>query len=209
MRTLQLKVEADRDLMQVVNDLAIMNGISGYILGVVGDLSRVVFQCPNRTSLTEIQGKLEIITLNGTFNPQKTHLHVSVSDENCKVWGGHLSKGTLVLNGAQILLGVLASSDSKYIETKDIASSLRNPIARVRIAILPDCAWSKRALRILHSLDINYDLIIVDTEQKYLAIKNKTNLSRFPQLFIDERIVGGYEELVQMQASGKLDELRR
>ena len=110
MRPLPLKLGPGSDLRRSLEQLAVQQNASGFVLGVVGNLSRAAFQCPGRTGPTVLQGDLEIITLQGTVSPQGVHLHLSLSDGDCQVWGGHLEHGTLVLKGADLLVGFLEGS---------------------------------------------------------------------------------------------------
>jgi predicted DNA-binding protein with PD1-like motif/glutaredoxin len=107
MHTLPLHLEAGSDVRQSLEALAREQGATGYVLSVVGNLSAAVFQCPGKPAPTRLRGELEIITLSGTLSPEGVHLHLSFSDGDCRVWGGHLEPGTLVLRGADLLVGFL------------------------------------------------------------------------------------------------------
>lgn len=107
MRPQPLKLGPGSDLRLSLEQLAIAHNAHGFVLGVVGNLSRAVFQCPGPPGPTVLEGDLEIITLNGTVSPEGVHLHLSLSDGACQVWGGHLEHGTLVLKGADLLVGFL------------------------------------------------------------------------------------------------------
>lgn len=107
MHTLPLHLEAGSDVRQSLEALAREQGARGYVLSVVGNLSAAVFQCPGKPAPTRLRGELEIITLSGTLSPDGVHLHLSFSDGDCRVWGGHLEPGTLVLRGADLLVGFL------------------------------------------------------------------------------------------------------
>ena len=67
MRPLPLKLAPGDDLRQTLEGLAQQQGISGFVLGVVGNLSRAAFQCPGQAAPTVLEGDLEVITLNGTI----------------------------------------------------------------------------------------------------------------------------------------------
>ncbi len=108
MHPLPLHLEPGRDLRASLEQLAVEQNAAGFVLGVVGNLSRVAFQCPGRSQPSVLEGDLEIITLQGTLSPQGVHLHLSLSDSDCQVWGGHLEHGTVVLKGADLLVGFLA-----------------------------------------------------------------------------------------------------
>lgn len=99
MRAAPLHLEAGSDVRLTLEQFARQSNATGFVLSVVGNLSRAAFACPDRPAATIISGELEIITLQGTISPNSVHLHLSFSDADCQVWGGHLEPGTLVLRG--------------------------------------------------------------------------------------------------------------
>ena len=107
MQPLPLKLAPGSDLRRTLEELAQRDGISGFVLGVVGNLTKASFQCPGQAEPTVLEGDLEVITLSGTFSPEGVHLHLSLSDGACQVWGGHLEHGTIVQKGVDLLIGVL------------------------------------------------------------------------------------------------------
>lgn len=119
------------------------------------------------------------------------HLHLSVSDSDCQVWGGHLEHGSLVLKGADLLVGWLPSA------TQQPAPLEANPgQGRVTIAVAAGCPWSARALRMLRTLQIPFEQIPA------------TPGGSLPQVFIDGAPIGGYSELAELHGSGQLERLR-
>jgi predicted DNA-binding protein with PD1-like motif len=56
---------------------------------------------------TELRGDLEILTLAGSVSPDGAHLHMSVSDAQGRVYGGHVSAGCIVRTTAELLLALL------------------------------------------------------------------------------------------------------
>jgi len=107
MRALPLHLEAGADLRGSLEALALEQQATGFVLSVVGNMSQACFACPGQQEPTVLRGELEIITLQGTVSPSGVHLHLSFSDPGCQVWGGHLEHGSLVLKGADLLVGVL------------------------------------------------------------------------------------------------------
>ena len=107
LRSVQLHLGAGSDIRLSLEALAKELNASGFVLGVVGNLSQAAFQCPGQAEPTILEGDLEIITLQGTVSPEGVHLHLSFSDGSCQVWGGHLEPGTLVQKGADLLVGLL------------------------------------------------------------------------------------------------------
>ena len=189
MRALPLHLEAGADLKASLEQLARQEQASGFVLSVVGNLSQACFACPGLDEPTQVQGELEIITLQGTLSPQGVHLHLSLSDPGCQVWGGHLEHGSVVLKGADLLVAFLDQASAPIPAAAPTA-------ARVQVALGEDCAWSRRTERLLQGLGIPYELA-------------PPAAGALPQIRIDGQPIGGYSELAALQARGALQNLRR
>ena len=198
MRTLPLKLGPGSDLRRSLEQLAIEQGAAGFVLGVVGNLSRAAFQCAGRSGPTILEGDLEIITLQGTVAPDGVHLHLSLSDSDCQVWGGHLEPGTLVLKGADLLVGFL--QDRQPAPPDQLA---------VEVAVLPGCPWSKRALRMLRTLGIPHQVTTISGDAERRALEQRTGSGSLPQVFIEGQCIGGYDDLAELQGRGGLERLRQ
>jgi len=201
MRTLPLKLGPGSDLRRSLEQLAIEQGAAGFVLGVVGNLSRATFQCAGLSGPTILEGDLEIITLQGTVAPDGVHLHLSLSDSDCQVWGGHLEPGTLVLKGADLLVGFL--QDSRQVPP----APPEQPA--VEVAVLPGCPWSKRALRMLRTLGIPHQVTTISGDAERQALEQRTGRGSLPQVFIEGQCIGGYDDLAELQGRGGLERLRQ
>ena len=202
MQPLPLKLAPGSDLRLSLEELAQRDGISGFVLGVVGNLTKASFQCPGQAEPTVLEGDLEVITLNGTFSPEGVHLHLSLSDGACQVWGGHLEPGTIVQKGVDLLIGVLEQREGRHARQTAAAAP------RIEIAVLPGCPWCSRALRILRTLDLPHTVTTVNDDAAFQAVQQRSGMTTFPQVFIDGSVIGGYDDLAAMQAAGELDALR-
>ena len=202
MQPLPLKLAPGSDLRLSLEELAQRDGISGFVLGVVGNLTKASFQCPGQAEPTVLEGDLEVITLNGTFSPEGVHLHLSLSDGACQVWGGHLEPGTIVQKGVDLLIGVLEQREGR--PTRQTAAAAPS----IEIAVLPGCPWCSRALRILRTLDLPHTVTTVNDDAAFQAVQQRSGMTTFPQVFIDGSVIGGYDDLAAMQAAGELDALR-
>ena len=194
MRAVPLHLEAGIDVRRSLEQLALEHNAGGFVLSVVGNLSQAAFACPGKSAPTVLAGELEIITLQGTISPDGVHLHLSFSDASCQVWGGHLEPGTLVLRGADLLVGLLSTGTSPAPSASPTTSASSEP--RVEIAGRPDCPFSRRALRMLRTLGIAFVEIEPD------------ETGPVPQLYIDGVAIGGYNELAELHSRGELDALR-
>ena len=200
MHPLPLKLAPGSDLRLSLEELAQRDGISGFVVGVVGNLTKASFQCPGQAEPTVLEGDLEVITLNGTFSPEGVHLHLSLSDGACQVWGGHLEPGTIVQKGVDLLIGVL--------EQREGRPARQTAAPRIEIAVLPGCPWCSRALRILRTLDLLHTVTTINDDAAFQAVQQRSGMTTFPQVFIDGSVIGGYDDLAAMQAAGELDALR-
>ena len=200
MQPLPLKLAPGSDLRLSLEELAQRDGISGFVLGVVGNLTKVSFQCPGQAEPTVLEGDLEVLTLNGTFSPEGGHLHLRLSDGACQVWGGHLEPGTIVQKGVDLPIGVL--------EQREGRPARQTAAPRIEIAVLPGCPWCSRALRILRTLDLPHTVTTVNDDAAFQAGQQRSGMTTFPPVFIDGSVIGGYDDLAAMQAAGELDALR-
>ena len=82
-----LKLSPDSDLITCIKEFSFSNKLYGYVSGVVGNLSKAYIQCPGNQKITNFEGNLEIVSLNGTFNNGHVHLNLSFADEEYNVLG--------------------------------------------------------------------------------------------------------------------------
>ena len=236
MHAVPLQLAPGSDLRRGLEEFAVARQASGFVLGVVGDLSRAAFQCPGQPRPSIIEGDLEIITLNGTLSPDGVHLHLSLSDGGCQVWGGHLEPGTLVRKGAELLVGLFAApSDATSADATSAANpagasfaipavtTVASPPASaaigmatataarpqaVEIAVLSGCPYSARAQRLLRTLGIPHQVLLVRSAEERGVIEQRSGRSTLPQVFIDGQAIGGYDALAELHGQGALEPLR-
>lgn len=194
MRALPLHLEAGADIRRSLEALAQQEGAEGFVLSVVGNLRRACFACPGKDQPTVLEGELEIITLQGTVGPAGVHLHLSFSDSECQVWGGHLEHGSQILKGADLLVGFLTAPTAGAPASQGMARRHGEP--RVQITVAEGCPWSGRALRMLRSLGIPHQTQITST-------------GPVPLIAIDGQPIGGYDALAELHGRGELEALRQ
>ena len=97
---------------------------AGVLLSVVGGLRTAVLRMagatPDVQSVKSFDGPLEIVSGTGTISADGCHIHISLSDKNGAVVGGHLKDGCVVDTTAEIVLGVF--DDVVYRRTHDDAT---------------------------------------------------------------------------------------
>ena len=124
---------------------------------------------------------------------------MSFADEGCNVFGGHLEEGCIVKKGTDILL---LSLEQKIINISN--NDLITNQSRIKVYVLKDCPWSKRAIRLLNSLSIPHEVFLIENDESFQKIMFKSNHNTFPQIFLDNKFFGGYDELSEQ---AKLDKL--
>ena len=194
-----LKLSPESDLIKSIKEYSFENNLYGYVSGVVGNLKKVCIQCPGNQEINKFEGNLEIVSLNGHFNKGDVHLHLSFADEGCNVFGGHLEEGCIVKKGTDILL---ISFEEKIINISNHDLIINQ--SRVKAFILKDCPWSKRAIRLLNSLSIPHEVTLIDNDESFQKIMAQSSHNTFPQIFLDNKFFGGYDELSEQ---AKLDNL--
>ena len=187
-----LKLSPDSDLIISIKEFSFSNNLYGYVSGVVGNLSKACIQCPGSQEISKFEGNLEIVSLNGNFNNGDVHIHLSFADEGCNVFGGHLEEGSIVKKGTDILL---VSFENKTIGISKI--NLNDNQSRVKAYILKNCPWSKRSIRLLDSLSVSYDSILIENDKDFQKVNSLSNHNIFPQIFLDDVFFGGYDELLK------------
>ena len=185
-----LKLSPGSDLINCIKDFSFSNKLYGYVSGVVGNLSKVCIQCPGNQEINKFEGNLEIVSLNGYFNNGDVHLHLSFADEGCNVFGGHLEEDSIVKKGTEILL---ISFENKTIDI--YKEKIIDNQSRVKAYILKNCPWSKRSIRLLNSLSIPHETILIENDQDFQKVNSLSKHNTFPQIFLDDVFFGGYDEL--------------
>ncbi len=74
------------------------------VISSVGSLTKAHMRMSGGKDVVEFQGPFEIISLNGTLSLDGIHLHLSVSNFEGKVLGGHLMDGCEIYTTAEIVL---------------------------------------------------------------------------------------------------------
>ena len=79
---------------------------------------------------------------------------------------------------------------------------------RVELYTTPSCPFCVRAKRLLAERHIAYAEFDVSEDDELRAeIMERTGRRTVPQIFIDGRSIGGFEELAELDAAGELSDL--
>ena len=129
MKTVAVRLKPGVDLVKEIKRVCDENNIeAGVILSGVGGLSRAKIRVPVVGGKTKYikPGNLEIVSLDGTVSKSGIHVHISGSDTEGKVWGGHLKEGSIVRTTCELVIGILPNTkftremddDTSYDELK-------------------------------------------------------------------------------------------
>ncbi len=82
-------------------------------------------------------------------------------------------------------------------------------MAKVLLYTKELCPYCVRAKNLLNAKNVSYEEIRVDREppEFYENLKKKTGWMTLPQIFINDKLIGGYDDLKALDAAGKLDEM--
>lgn len=92
-------------LKESIKDICIINNIkAGVVVSSVGSLNKARIRNAGATDVKEFNEPLEIISLNGTVSIERIHLHISVSNKDYNVYGGHLMDGSIVNTTVELVI---------------------------------------------------------------------------------------------------------
>lgn len=111
MKYYALRLHPGQDLKKELVNFATQNGLeAGFIITCVGSLRYAALRMANKPETVYLEDKFEIVSLVGTLSNDGPHLHISLSDGNGKMIGGHLQDGSQIYTTAEIVLGDLEDS---------------------------------------------------------------------------------------------------
>jgi len=84
-------------------------------------------------------------------------------------------------------------------------------MAKVQVYTTPYCAFCVRAKMLLERRGVEFEEIDVsgDPELRTKLVEMSGGRRTVPQIFVNDAIIGGYEELMALDDAGKLDDLLR
>lgn len=79
-------------------------------------------------------------------------------------------------------------------------------MAKVLIYTKSFCPYCDRAKALLKRKGVAFEEVYLDDRpEEYATLKQKTGMMTVPQIFIDDKLVGGYSELSELDRDEKLD----
>jgi predicted DNA-binding protein with PD1-like motif len=90
---------------------------AGVIVSAVGSLEPVVLRMAGAKEVKTWEGEFEIVSITGTVSVNGHHIHLSASDKDGAVVGGHLKPGCIVRTTVELVM--LAFDDVEYKRVPD------------------------------------------------------------------------------------------
>jgi hypothetical protein len=127
MQVFTFRLKPGQDLFNEIESVVAEKNIeAGCVLSAVGSLTYATLRLANRESYSEYEGHFEIVSMTGTVSAHGSHLHMSISDGDGKMIGGHLVPGCKIYTTAEMVLAVFEdvvyrreyAEDSGYEELK-------------------------------------------------------------------------------------------
>ena len=80
--------------------------------------------------------------------------------------------------------------------------------ASVQIYSKSNCPYCVLAKNLLTSKGVDFQEINLDgRDTELLALKERTGLRTVPQIFVADKLIGGYQDLAALDMKGELDQL--
>lgn len=82
-------------------------------------------------------------------------------------------------------------------------------MAKIEIYMMRSCSFCERAEDLLNELGVNFEEIdITDNQDEGLAdLEKKTGVATVPQIFVDDKFIGGCDDLYKLHDAGELQAL--
>ncbi len=124
------RIDKKEEILEQIENIAIKENIklaNINAIGAVSELTVGVFKTAEKKYYSnEFKGNFEIVSLSGTINTMNdkfySHLHMSVGDENGKVFGGHLNKA-IVSATCEMIIYIIDGKVDRYFNS-DIGLNL-------------------------------------------------------------------------------------
>lgn len=69
------------------------------------------------------------------------------------------------------------------------------------------CPYCERAKNMLKNKGVAFEEKLLTTPEEMMALKKKTGWMTFPQIFIGDKMIGGFDDMAALDDKGELDTL--
>lgn len=103
-----LRLLPQQELLSALRDFIRQHDLrAAWISGCVGSVNQVVLRYAGCEASTLLTGKFEVVSLTGTLDAEREHLHLAVADEHGHMTGGHVMEGCMVRTTLELVIGEL------------------------------------------------------------------------------------------------------
>ena len=74
----------------------------------------------------------------------------------------------------------------------------------IEVYVTHYCPYCHAAIKLLKSKGLDFIIHDITDPEKKIALKENTGWQTVPQIFIDGQLIGGYQELMELDQQGKL-----
>lgn len=80
---------------------------------------------------------------------------------------------------------------------------------KIVIYTMKYCPYCENAKRLLSSKGVTFNehLVAEEDDATWKKLEEQTGFKTMPQIFVEDKFIGGYTELARLDQSGELDEL--
>ncbi|MCD2518163.1 DNA-binding protein [Massilia sp. G4R7] len=129
MRYLPIRLHPNQDLRLALEALLAQEQVrAAFVVSGIGSLSTAMIRFAGMSDPTPLHGDFELLTLAGSLSPDGAHLHMTISDAQGQVTGGHAAPGCIIRTTAEILLALLP--DHGFTREPDAASGCKELVIR-------------------------------------------------------------------------------
>lgn len=108
LRPLPVRLRPGDDLRRALEAVVAAQGaLAAFVLSGIGSLHPAEIRLAGAETMLRIDADTELLTLAGSIAANGSHLHMSVSDPEGRVVGGHVGYGCTVRTTAEVLLVLL------------------------------------------------------------------------------------------------------
>jgi uncharacterized protein len=129
MHTFSLRLSPGDDLRLTLDQaFRSKQATAAFVLQGIGSLSVAMLRYAGRDAAAELRGDLEILTLAGSLSADGPHLHMSISDADGRVFGGHVAAGCIVRTTVELVAARMP--DERYTREYDASTGFPELVIR-------------------------------------------------------------------------------
>lgn len=112
MRVHCLRLLPGEDILSALKQFVADRSIgAAAVLSAVGSTGKTTLRPAGSPAPREFDGRFEVVSLSGTLGASRHHLHMSISDAECRTFGGHVMAGCEVRTTLEVVLGEVEGVD--------------------------------------------------------------------------------------------------